>query len=122
MRLPIQYALSHPERWDNRLPRLDLPGVKNLTFAPVDLDLYPALALALRAGAAGGTYPAVLAAADEIAVQAFLSGRIRFTDIIPIVADTLDAHANCHVPTLDDILEVDSWARAVADRRISLMS
>jgi 1-deoxy-D-xylulose-5-phosphate reductoisomerase len=122
MRLPIQYALSHPDRWENALPRLDLSTVGNLTFAPVDLDVYPALALALQAGRAGGTYPAVLAAADDVAVESFLVGRIGFTDIPDVVARTLDAHDHCSSPTLDDILEVDIWARAEADRHISAKS
>jgi 1-deoxy-D-xylulose-5-phosphate reductoisomerase len=113
MRLPIQYALSHPERWPSALPRLDL-AESRLTFAPVDWARYPALSLALEAGRNGGTYPAVLSAADEIAVEAFLDHRIRFTDIPAIVGAVLDRHNSCEVPELDDILGADGWARVTA--------
>jgi 1-deoxy-D-xylulose-5-phosphate reductoisomerase len=122
MRMPIQYALSHPERWENALPRLDFASLGSLDFAPIDLRVYPALELALHAGRAGGTYPAVLAAADEIAVDAFLARRIRFTDIPAVVGATMDGHRNCSSPTLDDILEVDRWARTATDRFISARS
>jgi 1-deoxy-D-xylulose-5-phosphate reductoisomerase len=116
MRLPIQYALSHPQRWSNRLERLDLAAVGTLDFAPVDLSRYPLLELALRAGRAGGTYPAVLCAADEIAVEAFLTGAIPFTDIPTVVEAVLDTHDNCLAPGLDDILEASRWARWTAHR------
>lgn len=119
MRLPIQYALSHPERWGNGLPRLELTAVGQLTFAPIDFERYPALRIALQAGRAGGTYPAVLSVADEVAVQGFLDGRIRFTQIPEIVQQTLDVHASCPSPELDDILEADRWARAVAAHLVS---
>jgi 1-deoxy-D-xylulose-5-phosphate reductoisomerase len=114
MRLPIQYALSHPERWANELPRLDLASTGILTFGPVELDRYPALGLAIEAGRAGGTCPAVLSAADEVAVQAFLERRIRFTDIPGLVDAVLQKHESCQSPGLDDILQSDTWARLVA--------
>jgi 1-deoxy-D-xylulose-5-phosphate reductoisomerase len=119
MRLPIQYALSHPERWSNSLPRLDLAEVGTLTFGPVDLARYPALRIALEAGTAGGTYPAVLCAADEVGVESFLNGTIRFTDIPRIVEDSLQAHTSCSRPGLDDILEADRWARFESGRLVS---
>src|SRR5581483_6960039 len=109
MRLPIQYALSHPARWENELPRLNLADAMNLTFAPVNLQRYPALRLALQAGRAGGIFPAVLSAADEIAVEAFLAGAIAFTRIPEIVAATLDEAEPQDNPSLTDILEVDAW-------------
>jgi 1-deoxy-D-xylulose-5-phosphate reductoisomerase len=115
MRLPIQYALSHPNRWPNELPRLDLAAVGGLTFAPVDLDRYPALGLAIEAGQRGGTYPGVLSAADEVAVQGFLDGRIRFTDIPRVIESVLSRHIPCAFSTLDDILQSDTWARTEAD-------
>jgi 1-deoxy-D-xylulose-5-phosphate reductoisomerase len=114
MRLPIQYALSHPERWPSELPRLDLAATGSLTFGPIDLARYPALALALEAGRKGGTYPAVLSAADEVAVDAFLRHRVRFTDIPAIVQGVLDQHDPCGNPELDDILGSDRWARMIA--------
>ncbi len=116
MRLPIQYALSHPDRWPNQLERLDLAQVGRLDFAPVDLRRYPALALALQAGRAGGTYPAVLCAADETAIEAFLSGAITFTRIPEIVEAVLDAHENCESPELGDIIEASRWARWTTHR------
>ena len=116
MRLPIQYALSHPDRWPNQLERLDLAQVGRLDFAPVDLRRYPALALALQAGRAGGTYPAVLCAADEMAIEAFLSGAITFTRIPEIVEAVLDAHENCGSPELGDIIEASRWARWTTHR------
>lgn len=111
MRLPIQYALSHPARWPTRLERLDLASAGSLDFAPVDLRRYPALSLALRAGRLGGTYPAVLCAADEVAIDAFLQGAIPFTHIPSLIAAALDAHINCSSPQLGDIIEASIWAR-----------
>ncbi len=119
MRLPIQYALSHPERWSSDFPRLDLAEVRNLTFGAVDHDRYPAIGIAREAGRLGGTYPAVLCAADEIAVASFLSGRIRFTDIPHVVEQTLDSHGSCPNPDLNDILGSDRWARATASRLVA---
>ena len=114
MRLPIQYALSHPERWGNQLPRLDLAHVRDLTFAPIDLERFPALELALEAGKKGGTYPAVLCAADEVAVQAFIDGSILFTAIPRVVEAVLERVGSCESPNLDDILLADRQARQVA--------
>lgn len=114
MRLPIQYALSHPERWHNDLPRLDLATAGALTFAPIDFARYPALQLAIEAGLRGGIYPAVLSAADEVAVDAFLAGRIPFPHIAQIVLETLDRATPCPDPDLDDILGADAWGRQTA--------
>ena len=119
MRLPIQYALSHPERWKNGLTRLDLTQVGALSFGEVDLARYPPLRIALNAGRIGGTHPAVLCAADEVAVQAFLERRISFTRIPEVVERTLEQHQGCSSPTLDDILQADTWARVAAGRLIS---
>lgn len=119
MRLPIQYALSHPDRWPNRLERLDLAQVGSLEFAPVELERYPALSLALQAGRAGGTYPAALCAADEVAIEAFLNRSISFTQIPEVIAGVLDAHSNCSSPELNDIIESGRWARQAAHRLIA---
>jgi 1-deoxy-D-xylulose-5-phosphate reductoisomerase len=113
MRLPIQYALSHPDRWPNALTRLDLSQVGALTFGQIDLRRYPMLTLAVEAGKAGGTYPAVLCAADEVVVEAFLSGAILFTGMPSLIQRVLDAHTRCSEPNLGDILEADGWARRV---------
>jgi 1-deoxy-D-xylulose-5-phosphate reductoisomerase len=111
MRLPIQYALGYPERWHTEWPRLDLAELQTLHFAPVDWDRYPCLQVAVEVGRLGGTYPATLCAADEVAVEAFLDGRIRFTDISNVIKSTLDGHAPCLDPELDDILLADARAR-----------
>ena len=112
MRLPIQYALSYPRRWLNpELPRLDWDKINSLNFEPVDYDRFPCLKLAMDAGKSGGTYPAVLCAADEVAVELFLSRRISFTDIAINVQKTLEQHRNTPQPSLKEILAADAWAR-----------
>ncbi len=112
MRLPIQYALSYPERLANRqLPRLDWSRLSQLTFEPPDLDTFPCLRLAVEAGKNGGTCPAVVCAADEVAVALFLSRRIKFTDIALLVEQALEKHQAAVHPTLDDIMAADAWAR-----------
>lgn len=117
MRLPIQYALSYPQRWSNsELPRLDWDKINSLNFEPVDYDRFPCLKLAIDAGKSGGTYPAVLCAADEVAVELFLSHRISFTDIAKIVQKTLEQHRNISHPSLEEILAADDWARECATR------
>jgi 1-deoxy-D-xylulose-5-phosphate reductoisomerase len=117
MRLPIQYALSYPLRWFNsELPRLDWNKVNSLSFAPIDYDRFPCLKLAVEAGKSGGTYPAVLCAADEAAVELFLSHRIGFTDIAKIVQKALEQHRNISKPSLEEILSADDWARELAKR------
>jgi 1-deoxy-D-xylulose-5-phosphate reductoisomerase len=118
MRLPIQYALSHPERWPTNRTRLDLAALGSLTFSRVDAERYPALKIALEAGKAGGTYPAALSAADDVAVHAFLGSKIGFRSIPEVVEATLSQHTSCSVPALDDILEADRWARNVAERLV----
>ncbi len=111
MRLPIQYALSYPERLPNpQLPKLDWSNIGNLTFEQPDFDTFPLLKLAIEAGKKGGTYPAVLCAADEAAVELFLSQRIKFIDIANLVAQALEQHQVIICPTLDEIMAADVWA------------
>ena len=112
MRLPIQYALLNPDRVPNQdLPRIDWAKLKQLTFEPPDYDKFPCLKLAIDAGKAGGTCPAVLCAADEIAVDLFLQEKIDFTDIAWLIASALEKHEPLMEPGIGDILEADSWAR-----------
>lgn len=112
MRLPIQYALSYPERLANhQLPRLDWSYINQLTFAQPDFDTFRCLRLAIEAGKNGGTYPAVLCAADEIAVELFLSRRIKFNSIANLVEQTLEVHQSITHPELEDIMSADAWAR-----------
>jgi 1-deoxy-D-xylulose-5-phosphate reductoisomerase len=115
MRFPIQYALSYPERWQNpELPRLDLIQLGSLTFEPVDRAKFPCFGLAVEAGKRGGTYPAVLCAADEVAVELFLEGRLGFLEIPELVERVLSQHKGISHPELADVLDADAWARRVA--------
>ncbi|MDQ2786636.1 MAG: 1-deoxy-D-xylulose-5-phosphate reductoisomerase [Chloroflexota bacterium] len=111
MRLPIQYALSYPERWPNAFRRADLPTVAHLDFALPDRVRFPALRLAREAGVAGNTYPTVLSAADEVAVARFLRGEIGFLAIPALVERALDAHRPAGPLTLESIQAADRWAR-----------
>ncbi|MDN5326949.1 MAG: 1-deoxy-D-xylulose-5-phosphate reductoisomerase [Moorella sp. (in: firmicutes)] len=111
MRLPIQYALTWPERWDLDVQPLDLAALGRLEFDLPDLERFPCLELALRAGRAGGTYPAVLSAADEVAVEYFLAGKITLPAISQVVGRVLEEHQPEPVPDLEGILAADAWAR-----------
>ena len=116
MRLPIQYALSYPERLFNpQLPRIDWGRLTSLNFEPPDLTRFPCLRLAMETGEKGGTYPAVLCAADEVAVGLFLSYRIGFLDIARLVEETLEHHQSISHPLLEEILAADAWAREYAE-------
>lgn len=114
MRIPIQYALTYPNRAENDLPRLNLLEVAQLSFEAPDLVKFPCLQMAFDAGQEGGTMPAVMNAANEVAVAAFLQGDIQFTKIPQIIAAVMDAHHNNMIPELPVILEADRWARAKA--------
>ncbi len=112
MRLPIQYALSYPERLANPgLLRVDWSTVSSLTFEPPDFNSFPCLKLAVEAGKRGGTYPAVLCAADEVAVEMFLSQRLGFADIAEFIGRTLEQHRAIGHPCIEEILAADAWAR-----------
>jgi len=115
MRLPIQYALSYPDRFANPgLPTLDWHDFTGLTFEQPDMDKFPCLRLAIEAGREGGTCPAVLCAADEIAIDLFLSRRIRFTDIPRLVERVLEQHRKVSRPSLEEIIAADARAREAA--------
>ncbi|MEJ2165940.1 MAG: 1-deoxy-D-xylulose-5-phosphate reductoisomerase [Desulfobacterales bacterium] len=115
MKVAIAYALSYPQRLPLRQPLPKFDGSQSLTFEQPDLEKFPCLALAFRACEAGETLPAVLNAANEVAVWAFLNQSIRFVDIPAIVEQTMDKHAVVSNPELADILEADRWARAYAE-------
>lgn len=119
MRIPIQYALSYPQRWFNNLPRLNLTDLMGLTFEEPDTERFPSLALAYQAGKQGGSAPAVLNAANEIAVHAFLAGKIRFLEIPEVVDRTLQLHKPVCLSSLEEILFIDQWSRSEAERIIS---
>ncbi len=115
MRLPIRCALTYPDRLPTTaVPRLDLATAGSLTFGRVDEARFPCLRLAIDAGRAGGTHPAAMAAADEVAVGHFLEGRLGFMDIARVVEETVAAHPAVAEPDLEAILAVDGWARRYA--------
>jgi 1-deoxy-D-xylulose-5-phosphate reductoisomerase len=114
MCLPIQYALTYPDRASSDRVQTNLAEIGRLDFEEPDTERFPSLNLARRAGEEGGTLPAVLNAANEVAVEAFCNREIEFTAITKIVADTMDAHKLISAPTLEEILEADSWARKTA--------
>lgn len=116
MCLPIQYALTYPDRVASDRVQTDFPKIASLTFEEPDLDRFPALILARDAGTAGGTLPAVLNAANEVAVEAFCNEQISFTEITETVAETMAAHSVVPHPSLEEILAADAWARTTAGR------
>ena len=120
MRLPIMYALSYPRRLYNpELPRLNWERPENLTFEVPDYKRFPCLELAIEAGKKGGTYPAVLCGADEIAVEAFLTGKIKFTDIYKLIAKVLTKHKNTAKPALEDIITAADGAKKIINELVA---
>jgi 1-deoxy-D-xylulose-5-phosphate reductoisomerase len=118
MRLPIQIALTHPEKVDTGLGRLDPATLAGLTFEPPDEKRFPALGLARQAWARGGTAPAALNAANEAAVAAFLNEQVGFCDICALVGAALDAHEPRPADTVDAVLAADEWGRAFVAARL----
>ncbi len=111
MTIPISYALSYPRHLSNHLPELDLVTAGPLYFEEPDIEKFRCLKLALRAAEIGGTMPAVLNAANEIAVEAFLDGRIGFLQIPRLIESTMEAHTSLDIEDINTVLEADSWAR-----------
>ncbi|MGI6548875.1 MAG: 1-deoxy-D-xylulose-5-phosphate reductoisomerase [Syntrophomonadales bacterium] len=118
MRMPIQYAFSYPERWETVGERLDLGQLGELQFSSPDLQKFPALDLALAAGRQGGTMPAVMNAANEIAVESFLEGTLNFTGIVSAVEKVMGQHQVINNPDLPQIMAADTWAREACIRFI----
>jgi 1-deoxy-D-xylulose-5-phosphate reductoisomerase len=116
MCLPIQYALTYPERAASDRVQTNFPKIGTLTFEEPDVERFPALELARRAGEIGGTLPAVLNAANEVAVEAFVNRKINFPQITTTVRRTMDAHKVVSQPSLEQILAADAWARVEAAR------
>ena len=114
MKLPIQYALTYPERQPSAFPRLDFWQMQNLTFEKPDTDTFKGLAFAYEAGKMGGTMPCTFNAANEVAVAAFLAGRIHFLDIYDIIEQTMMKRECTLTPTLEELFEEDRWARDYA--------
>ena len=118
MRLPIQYALTYPNRLSTPVPRLNLCDIRTLHLEPVDYEKFPCLSLAYTAAEVGGTLPTVLSSADEIVVQAFLDEKIGFMDIPDILEVVMDRHETELEPSFDDILAADQWAKSTAQELI----
>jgi len=118
MRIPIQYALSYPERLSNSLPSVDFYKLERLHFQAPDFKRFPCLGLAYRAASQLGTLPAVLNAANEVSVEEFLKGKIKFILIPQIIEKVMDRHQNRINPALNEILQADRWAREEAHRVI----
>ena len=118
MRLPIQAALGSPERLASHVDPLDLAAIGRLEFEPLDEERFPAVGLAYSAGRAGATFPAVLNAANEEAVRAFLGDSIAFRDIARVAAEVLAAHDPADAGELEAVLEADAWARREAQRQM----
>jgi 1-deoxy-D-xylulose-5-phosphate reductoisomerase len=111
MKLPIQYALTYPERWEGLSPRLDWDQAMNLEFSPPDFDCFPALKLGFEVAERGGTCGAVLNAANEVAVERFLAGDLSFCDIPRACRAVLEAHEFVPAPSLGELLTLDRWTR-----------
>ena len=121
MRLPIQYALFYPERRNNlQIPRLPTDSSYNLEFQPLDAKDYPCFEIALEYATKGGTFPTVISAVDEVAVQSFLDNKIRYTQIPEILEQVLSAHTNLTNPTLEDIITTEIWATNKAQELVSV--
>jgi 1-deoxy-D-xylulose-5-phosphate reductoisomerase len=114
MKIPIQFALTYPERIASDFPRLELSWLKHLTFELPDLDKFECLRLAYEVIKLGGTYPVVLNGANEAAVDLFLNGRIKFSDIPHLISSALEKHLNSGSLELDNIIEIDKWSRQIA--------
>jgi 1-deoxy-D-xylulose-5-phosphate reductoisomerase len=114
MRTPIQFAFTYPDRAPGNVEALDLAKVKTLTFEAPDFDKFPSLRLGYEAARAGGTMGAVLNAANEVAVERFTAGKLRFPGIFGLVESVMKAHAVVARPTLEDVLRADAWARTEA--------
>jgi 1-deoxy-D-xylulose-5-phosphate reductoisomerase len=111
MRLPIQYALSYPQRWPCPIERLDLARLGHLTFGDVDRERFRAMYVALDAARRGGSYPSALSGADDEAVRLFLAGVLPFDRIPDVVSEVLERHHGIASPSLEAVLEADQWAR-----------
>jgi 1-deoxy-D-xylulose-5-phosphate reductoisomerase len=119
MRTPIQYALTYPDRAEGCSRSMDWTKCQALHLEPPDFERFPALKLAYQVAEAGGTSGAVLNAANEVAVAAFMDSRIAFGEITGIVEHTISRHRIQESPSLDDLLEADRWAREMAETSIA---
>jgi 1-deoxy-D-xylulose-5-phosphate reductoisomerase len=121
MRLPIQYALTQPERFPTSVPRLDMAQVGEIVFEQPDYERFPCLELAYQAAGLGGTVPAVLSAADEVAVECFLAGHVKFDDIYSILKEVVGSHHVMQANSVDSIMRATGWARERAESLVKEM-
>jgi 1-deoxy-D-xylulose-5-phosphate reductoisomerase len=119
MKVPIQYALTYPDRMECRVKRINFTEYPALTFAEPDFEKFPCLDIAYKALGEGGTVPCTMNAANEVAVQAFLNGRLRFTDIYALISDTIEKTDKINNPSLDDYMEIDAISRLKANEMLS---
>lgn len=120
MRIPIQFALSYPERWESPVKRMDFRELGSLEFAAPDMETFRCLALAMQAGSEGGTLPCAMNAANEVAVDAFLHGRCGYLDIPRAVESVMLSHSKQDVDSVEQLVEVDGLARSEARRVLGL--
>jgi 1-deoxy-D-xylulose-5-phosphate reductoisomerase len=120
MRIPLQYAIFYPERLEGPAVGLDWGGIETLKFLPVDQEKFPSIKMAYRALKTGGTAPAVLAAADEFAVQLFLDGKIGFGEIFELVGLALEAHQPASSPTIDEVELAAEWGRQFLAEKVKV--
>ena len=119
MRLPIQYALTYPERVESKFPRVDFFKLGQLTFMEPDLETFKGLKLAFSAGRTGGTMPCIMNAANEVAVEAFLKGQSGFLKIYDLIERAMDAGNVVYNPTLEQLLEADQWTREFTRKNLT---
>jgi 1-deoxy-D-xylulose-5-phosphate reductoisomerase len=119
MRLPIQYALSYPYRLKNKCPRFSFPDYSSLTFFSPDEDVFRSLPLAYRAVEQGGNVPCAMNAANEIAVNAFIEGKLPFLQIAEITQETMEEIVFIEKPSMEDVLMTDETARLIANNKIN---
>jgi 1-deoxy-D-xylulose-5-phosphate reductoisomerase len=119
---PISYALSYPRHVENHLVPLQLDEIGTLTFEKPDLKKFPCLDLALQAGEIGESMPAVMNGANEIAVDAFLNGKIGFHQIPMLIERTMEAHRTSSIDSIEKVMEADSWARDTAREQLRVIA
>jgi 1-deoxy-D-xylulose-5-phosphate reductoisomerase len=121
MKVPIQYALTYPDRVESNVKRVNFVEYQALTFAEPDFEKFPCLDIACKALRAGGTVPCVMNAANEVAVQAFLNGKIRYTDIYTLISETVETTDKIDNPSLDDYIETDRISRLKAKEILEML-
>jgi 1-deoxy-D-xylulose-5-phosphate reductoisomerase len=119
MKIPISYALAYPERLPLNLPSLELTKLGNLSFQEPDFDRFPCLRYAYQAGEEGGSMPIVVNASNEVAVEFFLKKKIRFVDIQATIGRVMEEHSPRKVSAIEEVLEIDQWARREAEKVIN---